>query len=287
MLLLPKSFMETYLNDLEDEDKLEIIEIIFNWYFGIETTNFNSKVVKILFNNLLPVIDNHKSNYLNGSDGGAPVGNQNAKKQPKTTPLVLENNHQTTPLVLENKPKEKEKEKDKENNTSIKEVLLNNEEQLGDGKPETLEGVSVSKGLESLEKIFPLNKRDVGIDEINLWNSFTQNQKANVIKSASLYVRKELQNENGKYMKKLSKWMVQQNDKGIQEELLPIKKTGSKPTFSQMNGNVYTWLKEKINTEDKINHIWRVLNTSGLTKEELMMKAYSSSKEELLELLKN
>lgn len=285
MLLLPKSFIETYLNDLEDEDKLEIMEIIFNWYFGIETTNFNSKVVKILFNNLLPVIDNHKTNYLNGSDGGAPVGNQNAKKQPKTTPLVLENNHQTTSLVLENKPKEKEKEK--ENNTSIKEVLLNNEEQLGDGKPETLEGVSVSKGLESLEKIFPLNKRDVGIDEINLWNSFTQNQKANVIKSASLYVRKELQNENGKYMKKLSKWMVQQNDKGIQDELLPKKKPDSKQTFKYTDGIIYGILQEKLGSTKGIDYIYHILNTSGLTKEELTNTVKELNKEELLELAKN
>jgi hypothetical protein len=87
------------------------MDILFNWYLSGDIKTPNSKVVKILFNNILPVLTSHKSNYDNGSLGGAPKGNQNAKK---TTPLVLENNHKTTHLVLENNPKEKEKDKDKE-----------------------------------------------------------------------------------------------------------------------------------------------------------------------------
>jgi hypothetical protein len=118
MLLLPKSFIESYLQDLDNEDRLEIMSVIFNWYIGIEPVSIKSKLVKVLFNNLLPILEGHKLNYQNGLKGGAPKGNNNAKKSTEksteTTPLVLENNHKTTPVENINKPKEKEKEKEKE-----------------------------------------------------------------------------------------------------------------------------------------------------------------------------
>jgi hypothetical protein len=118
MLLLPKSFIESYLQDLDDEDKQEIMFVIFNWFLEIELQPIKSKLVKVLFNNLLPILEGHKANYVNGSKGGAPKGNNNAKKTTikttETTPLVLENNHRTTPVDKINNPKEKEKEKDKD-----------------------------------------------------------------------------------------------------------------------------------------------------------------------------
>ena len=115
MLLIPKSFIETYLNDLDNEDRLEIMSAIFYWYIGYEPIKFESKIAKILFNNLLPILEGHKSNYENGSKGGAPKGNLNAKKTTKTTTKTTK----TTPLVLENNPKEKEKEKEKEKDKDI------------------------------------------------------------------------------------------------------------------------------------------------------------------------
>ena len=118
MLLLPKSFIESYLQDLDNEDRLEIMSVIFNWYMEIEPVSIKSKLVKVLFNNLLPILEGHRLNYQNGSKGGAPKGNNNAKKTTskttETTPLVLENNRETTPLENINNPKEKEKEKDKD-----------------------------------------------------------------------------------------------------------------------------------------------------------------------------
>ena len=124
MLLLPKSFVETYLNDLDDEDRVEIMTLIFNWYLEIEVPTTTNKLVKVIFNNLLPILEGHKQNYINGQKGGAPKNNTNAKKttplvldnNPKTTPLVLDNNPKTTPLEKQNNPKEKDidKEKDKD-----------------------------------------------------------------------------------------------------------------------------------------------------------------------------
>ena len=113
MLLLPKSFIQSYLEDLDEQEKIEIMNLIFSWYLDLPPIQFESKVVKILFNNLLPFLSSHKENYENGSNGGAPKGNSNAKKkQPQNNPLILE----TTPLVLKNNPKDKDKD-----NTKVKE----------------------------------------------------------------------------------------------------------------------------------------------------------------------
>ena len=112
MLLLPKSFIQSYTNDLDTDEKLEIMSAIFNWYLDNEPLNIKSKIVKILFDNVLPILETHKENYKNGKDGGAPKGNQNARKTTSETT-------KTTPLVLENNPKEKEKEKEKKKEKDI------------------------------------------------------------------------------------------------------------------------------------------------------------------------
>ena len=118
MLLLPKSFIESYLQDLDSEDRLEIMSVIFNWYMENEPLPIKSKLVKVLFANLLPILEGHKSNYVNGARGGAPKGNNNAKKTTyKTT--------ETTPVENINNPKEKEKEKEKDKEKdNVKEKVI-------------------------------------------------------------------------------------------------------------------------------------------------------------------
>ena len=129
MLLLPKSLIQSYLEDLDEKEKIEIMNLIFSWYLDLPPVQFESKVVKILFNNVLPFLSSHKENYENGASGGAPKGNTNAKK--KQPPL----NDETTPVDLKNNPKDKDKdntkvkEKDKsmdKDNTNIKDKLNKN-----------------------------------------------------------------------------------------------------------------------------------------------------------------
>lgn len=92
-LVLPKAFIESYLEDLDQNEKLEMISIIFNWFLNDEIPVIENKVCKVLFNNLYYFLQTSKKNYENGEKGGAPKGNQNAKKKTtETTPLVLENN---------------------------------------------------------------------------------------------------------------------------------------------------------------------------------------------------
>jgi len=113
-LVLPKSFIQSYLDDLSNEERLEITSVIFNWFLTNETPVIENKLCKVLFNNLLYFLETSKSNYEFGSRGGAPVGNQNAKK--KTTETT-----ETTPVVLENNPPCLEEQPPLKNKTTLKE----------------------------------------------------------------------------------------------------------------------------------------------------------------------
>ena len=52
-LVLPKSFIQSYLDDLSNEERLEITSVIFNWFLTNETPVIENKLCKVLFNNLL------------------------------------------------------------------------------------------------------------------------------------------------------------------------------------------------------------------------------------------
>jgi hypothetical protein len=89
-LVLPKNFVESYLTDLSEEEQLGIMNSIFTWYLTDTIPEIENKMVRVLFRNLLGFLEVSKKSYENGSLGGAPKGNQNAKK--KTTMVDLENN---------------------------------------------------------------------------------------------------------------------------------------------------------------------------------------------------
>jgi hypothetical protein len=122
-LVLPKNFVESYLNDLTDEEQLGIINAIFTWYMTGEAPEIQNKMVRVLFNTTLGFLESSKKSYEDGKTGGAPKGNNNAKK---TTPLVLENNppylqeqpplKNETTLREEKRKEEKRKEEKLEDN---------------------------------------------------------------------------------------------------------------------------------------------------------------------------
>jgi hypothetical protein len=271
------------LRPLDDETLAKIMRMIFDWNDGIEVEPI-TQVEKFAWALVLPKLEQNKKTYQNivdrnrknGLSGGAPVGNQNARKQPKTT----------MELTTENNPKQTNYNY---NNTS-KEVLCIDEVER-DLQPEPLDGGSVgteettvSKGLETLENAFPQRKRDIGISEINLWNSLTQPQKANLIKKAVLYVRSESKNQDGKFIKKMSKWMSEEIGKGISEELLPKKNSNAQRTFKYTDGNIFSLLEQKIGSTKESEHVYHTLNNYGLTKEEFYSLVKEQTKEELLTL---
>ena len=123
------------IGDMTQNQIAELFIAISDWRLGIEPS-FTEPTTKILFRQQLPLLEKQQKNYItkieNGKKGGAPTGNQNAIKQPKTTENNL-NQAETT----ENKHIEKEKEKDKENKnnkesniSSGKEVLVEKENNI-------------------------------------------------------------------------------------------------------------------------------------------------------------
>ena len=280
------------LRPLDDETLSKIMRMIFDWNDGIEVEPI-TQVEKFAWAFVLPKLERNKETYLstletrrkvgreNGSKGGAPKGNQNARKQPKTTELVdnVDKNNPNNPnLNLYNTSKE----------------VLYIEEVDRDLQPEPLDGGSVgtegfSKGMEKLEQIFPQQKRDNGMTEEIMFGKLTQSQKANLIKKAVLYIRKESQNQDGKFIKKLSKWMSEEIGKGIPEEIKPtVKKellTFSRSGFQDANMIVY--LQSIFDSDREADSVYHKLNRLGYTQQELYNIAKTYKKEQILNLIKN
>ena len=101
-----------------------------------ENVDNSNRVVNAIWNLIEPNVEriNHTydTNGKNGTKGGAPKGNNNAKKQPKNNPItteILPNNNPTTteiqPII---KPKTtyKDKDKEKDNDKEINNIHSTN-----------------------------------------------------------------------------------------------------------------------------------------------------------------
>jgi hypothetical protein len=144
-ILLYESLWDS-IQDLSNEEIAELFIGISNWREGIEPV-FTQTTSKILFRQQLPLLEKQSKNYQtkveNGRRGGAPQGNQNALKQPKTTEI-----NQEQPTTTENKhiEKEKEKEKDIEKDNNNKKSNISSGKEVLAEKPNSL--------LQSLQNIF-------------------------------------------------------------------------------------------------------------------------------------
>lgn len=70
---------------LPDNERLQLLDTIFKYMFDNEEQELNGLINGIWINLKMP-LDSNKINILNGMKGGAPKGNDNAKKQPKNNP---------------------------------------------------------------------------------------------------------------------------------------------------------------------------------------------------------
>lgn len=87
-----RSFHEAIQEEEDPEKRLAAYEAIINYaLYDIEPEGLKG-IAKAAFIVARPVIDSSNKASDNGKKGGAPKGNQNARKQPKTTPFVFENN---------------------------------------------------------------------------------------------------------------------------------------------------------------------------------------------------
>ena len=105
-----KSFYEAVKQLQNAEDKCIIYQAICDYsFYDIEPTL--DGVTAIIWTLIKPQIDANIKKRNDGKRGGAPKGNSNAKKQPKTTIVDLENNHR----LNQKQPKENDNDKEKDN----------------------------------------------------------------------------------------------------------------------------------------------------------------------------
>lgn len=90
-----KSFYEA-IRALQPDAQLEIYNALCIQNFSDEKYIFNDKVAEAMYLLMQPNIEasykRYKQNKINGEKGGAPFGNQNARKYPKTTEKQPKNN---------------------------------------------------------------------------------------------------------------------------------------------------------------------------------------------------
>lgn len=97
---------------LKPEEYKELWVALFEYALeDIEPEDIESALAEAILTMALPQIDANKKKHTDGCKGGAPKGNQNARKQPKQPPVELENNQ----WLKEKQPNENENENENEN----------------------------------------------------------------------------------------------------------------------------------------------------------------------------
>jgi hypothetical protein len=110
-----KSFYEAIEKLPSVEDKCIIYQSICNYsFYNVEPTL--DGITAIIWTLIKPQIDANIKKRIDGKRGGAPKGNSNAKKQPKTTIVDLENNHRLISKQPNDNDNAKENENDKAKN---------------------------------------------------------------------------------------------------------------------------------------------------------------------------
>jgi len=94
-------FYGSYLDAVErlkDKDvKLELMLAIAHYGLDRKVPKFSNDLAAMAWVFIEPLLDANYKNYINGSKGGAPTGNQNAKKQPKNNPKTTEKQPKNNP----------------------------------------------------------------------------------------------------------------------------------------------------------------------------------------------
>ena len=121
------SYYEAYDELPNDSDKVIFIDAMMKYAFFGEEPDLPKYLVsmfKLVRPNIEKSVKNMRQGAVNGKKGGAPEGNQNARKD------TLE--EKTTPGLNGNKAdKDKEKEKDKEDGENNNPSSLSKEDQTG------------------------------------------------------------------------------------------------------------------------------------------------------------
>ena len=127
-VLIYTEWLET-LNELSLEERGVILTAILHYQSGLELPEMD-KVLRMVFIPIRQSIDRDNANYIikceknreNGKLGGAPKGNQNAKKTTETTERLKKQPKQPYTDTDTNTDTETEKDTDTETDISVKPV---------------------------------------------------------------------------------------------------------------------------------------------------------------------
>ena len=73
-------------------DKLELFYAIAHYGLDQKKPKFNSELAAMAWVFIEPLLDANYQNYINGTKGGAPIGNKNAKKTTQNNRKTTQNN---------------------------------------------------------------------------------------------------------------------------------------------------------------------------------------------------
>lgn len=258
------------LESLSNEEIGQMMRLIIRWNKG-EVVEPQSSLEKFAWSTILPKLERDKERYEEVSEKRREAVNKRWSKEKNTN---VYNSIQ------------------KNTNSSYNYNNSSKEELFDIKQPSSSEDESVvSKGLESLEKLFPQGRNYVGIDEVNLWNNLSQQEKQSIIKRAAMYIRNEKKKEEGKYIKGLGKWMREQIEKGL-EEKLPSMKNATKaddPRLLKMtDGSIYSILLQKSSGQTKVaDKLYYLLNKKEMftNKEELLTFVRTLNQTEINDLI--
>lgn len=148
------SFFEA-IKKLPESNQLELYNAIFEYGLnGIEPQL--EGVNDAIFDLIRPQLKANRTRYENGCKGGAPVGNSNARKQPKNNQDTTESEREKQPKNNQKQPNENVNENDNENvNEGVKGAPAR--EEAFDGvigfEPPTLEEVKAFVKARELEHV--------------------------------------------------------------------------------------------------------------------------------------
>lgn len=248
------------LESLSNEEIGRMFRLIIKWNKG-EVVEPTDSLEKFVWSTIHPKLEENKEKYLETCEKRREAVNKRWSKKEDTN--VYNSIQKNT----------------NSNYNSNSNINSSKEEFIINGKQHSSpEGDDVvSKGLEKLESIFPKKKNYIDIDTINLWNSFTQEEKQLLIKKATLYVREELKNNDGTYIKQLSKWLNEQKEKGFDIKPKTLKNKTSNEDyrlFQYTNGGIYLKILDLVGgSTSSADSIYREHNRKDMYKDaDEMMK---------------
>ena len=152
-----RSFYEG-IKELPRDIQGEVLTAIMEYGLNGVTTENQKPITKAMFALIKPQLDANNQRFENGKNGGAPKGNQNARKQPK-------NNQETT----EKQPKSNQKQPNVNDNVNVNDNDDKDASAITDEKKYYSSDNGVIKSISEL-------KRDYLNDE-NLCNAIIKNLK--------------------------------------------------------------------------------------------------------------